>query len=317
MRYLVTGGAGFIGSHIVEALIGHGHSVRVLDDFSSGSRANLEPVRGSSLLDVVEGDVRDAKLVDHLATGVDGIFHQAGLVSVQKSLECPALSFDVNVGGSVVVLESAWRAGVKRVVLASSAAVYGNGKHVPVSEHNPTCPLTPYALDKSTMEHYAAQYRRLYGLETIVLRYFNVYGSRQLPSSPYSGVITLFLDRIHRGEEITVYGDGEQTRDFVHVLDVVHANLRAMNAANNGFGIYNVGTGCETGINRLIGILTKIMDRRVPVTHKPPRTGDIRQSCADIARARAELDYQPQRDLPDGLRSLVRNDESCCIAGRR
>lgn len=317
MRYLVTGGAGFIGSHIVEALIGHGHFVRVLDDFSSGSRANLESVRGNSLLEVAEGDVRDAKLVDRLAAGMDGIFHQAGLVSVQKSLELPALSFDINVGGTVVVLESARRTGIKRVVLASSAAVYGDSQQLPLSEDIPARPLTPYALDKDSMEHYAALYHRLYGLETVVLRYFNVYGLRQLPSSPYSGVITLFLDRIHRGEGITVYGDGEQSRDFVHVLDVVQANVRAMSGDNTGFRIYNVGTGYEIGINRLIEILTEITGRRAPVTRVPPRTGDILRSCADITRARAELGYQPQWELARGLRSLVRSEESCRVASGR
>jgi nucleoside-diphosphate-sugar epimerase len=309
MKYLVTGGAGFIGSHLVDILIKNGHLVRVLDDFSSGSRANLDSVCASPLLEVVEGDVRDAELVGRLVAGTDGIFHQAALVSVQQSLEQPALSFDINVRGTVVVLESARLAGIKRVVLASSAAVYGDGAKSPLSEDAPTNPLTPYALDKRSIEHYAALYHRLYGLETVALRYFNVYGPRQSPTSPYSGVISLFLDQVRRGEGMTVYGDGEQSRDFVHVLDVAQTNIRAMNGGNDGSRIYNVGTGNETSINRLIEVLTVVADRCVSVAHTLSRTGDIRRSCANINRARAELGYQPPWELARGLRSLVRKEE--------
>ncbi len=317
MRYLVTGGAGFIGSHIVEALVVDGHFVRVLDDFSSGTRTNLESVLGSPLLEVVTGDVRDTGLVDRLAAGMDGVFHQAGLVSVQKSLEQPALSFDINVGGALAVLESARRLGVKRVVLASSAAVYGDNEQVPLSESDPTNPLSPYALDKCSIEHYATLYHRLYGLEAVVLRYFNVYGPRQCPSSPYSGVIALFLDRIQRGEGITVYGDGEQSRDFVHVLDVVQANVRAMGMAHGSLGVFNVGTGHETEVNRLIEMLMEIGHRQVPVTRASPLAGDIRRSCADVTQARAGLGYQPRWELALGLRSLMNNEKPRCLAGER
>jgi len=305
MRYLVTGGAGFIGSHIVEALIDSGHSVRVLDDFSSGSPSNLGRVRNSASLDVVEGDVRDAALVDRLVAGMDGIFHQAGFVSVQKSIEQPALSFDINVGGALTVLESARKAGVKRVISASSAAVYGDNERIPLSESGHTNPLSPYAMDKCSIERYATLYHRLYGLETIVLRYFNVYGPRQLPSSPYSSVITVFLDCIRRNEGITVYGDGEQSRDFVHVLDVVQANTRAMHATYNGFGVFNVGSGRETRINKLTEMLMDITDRHVPVTHGSSRPGDIYRSCANITRANTELGYRPQWELRRGLQSLI------------
>lgn len=308
MRYLVTGGAGFIGSHLVEALVGNGHSIRVLDDFSSGVHANLDAVRGSAALEIVEGDVRDAELVGRQAMEMDGIFHQAALVSVPQSLEQPALSFDINVRGTVTVLEAARQAGVKRVVLASSAAVYGDEVKSPLSEDIPAHPLTPYALDKYSAERYAAQYQRLYGLETVVLRYFNVYGPRQSPTSPYSGVISLFLDRIRRGEGVTVYGDGEQSRDFVHVLDVVQANVNAMSGRVTGPGTYNVGSGRETSINRLIGMLTESAGRRVPISHAPSRTGDLRRSCADIRRAREKLGYRPRWELACGLQSLVRNE---------
>lgn len=305
MKYLITGGAGFIGSHLVEVLIKNGHAVRVLDDFSSGSRANLDSVCTSPLLEVVEGDIRDAELVGRLVTGTDGVFHQAALVSVQQSLEQPALSFDINVRGTVVVLEAARLAGIKRLVLASSAAVYGDSATPPLSEDSQTNPLSPYALDKCSMERYAAQYHRLYGLETIVLRYFNAYGPRQSPTSPYSGVISRFLEQIRRGERMTVYGDGAQTRDFVHVLDIVQANVQAMSEHDVGYGIYNVGSGQETSINRLIDILTEIAGRDVPVSRVSPRTGDIRRSCADISCVRARFGYRPQWDLMRGLQLLV------------
>lgn len=305
MKYLVTGGAGFIGSHIVEALIERGHSVRVLDNFSSGFRSNLDSVHDSASLEIVEGDVRDRELVSRLVTGVDGIFHEAALVSVQQSLEQPALSFDINVSGAVIVLEAARLARVRRVVLASSAAVYGDNAALPLPEGAPIDPLSPYALDKSSMERYAAQYHLLYGLETVVLRYFNVYGPRQSPASPYSGVISLFLDRICRGEAITVFGDGEQSRDFVHVQDVARINVAAMMGRYAGFRSYNVGSGRETTINVLIGMLSEIAGRRIPVSYTAARTGDIRRSCSDIRLVSAEMGYQPQWELLRGLQSLV------------
>lgn len=317
MKYLVTGGAGFIGSHLVEVLISNGHSVRVLDDFSSGYRSNLASVRGNALLEIVEGDVRDRTLVGRLVSETDGVFHQAALVSVPQSLEQPALSFDINVGGTVVVLEAARLARVKRVVLASSAAVYGNSATLPLSEGVQIDPLSPYALDKSSMEHYAAQYHRLYGLETTVLRYFNVYGPRQSPASPYSGVITLFLDCIRRGEGITVFGDGEQSRDFVHVQDVAQVNVAAMTGRYAGFRSYNVGSGRETTINSLIGMLGDVAGRHVPVSYTAARPGDIHRSCSDICLASVELGYQPQWDLMRGLQSLAPGMHTVTVSQKR
>lgn len=314
MKYLVTGGAGFIGSHIVETLIENGHSVRVLDNFSSGFRSNLDSVHDSASLEIVEGDVRNMELVSRLVTGIDGIFHQAALVSVQQSLEQPALSFNINVSGAVVVLESARLARVKRVVLASSAAVYGNSATPPLPEGAQIEPLSPYALDKCSMEHYAAQYHRLYALETTVLRYFNVYGPRQSSASPYSGVISLFSDHIRRGKGITVFGDGEQSRDFVHVQDVARINVTAMMKRYAGFRTYNVGSGRETTINALIGMLSDIAGSHVPVSYTPARTGDVHRSCADIHLACTELGYQPLWDLMRGLRSLVPSVRSATVS---
>lgn len=305
MKYLVTGGAGFIGSHLVERLVRDGHQVRVLDDFSTGRRENLAQVADSQRLDIRRGDVRLADDVRRAVQGMDGVFHLAALVSVQLSLEDPPRSFDINVRGAMNVLETARTAQVQRVVLASSAAVYGDTAGPAREEGTPTNPLSPYALDKLVAEQYAALYSRLYGVATVALRYFNVYGSRQDPASPYSGVISVFADRIRQRREVAVYGDGEQTRDFVHVSDVVQANMAAMTAPYTGFAVCNVGTGRAVSINRLLETLSRQVGWQPPVEHRPARAGDIRHSCAEIGRARTLLGYAPQRDLDAGLRELV------------
>ena len=304
-RYLVTGGAGFIGSHLVDALLAAGHEVRVLDDFSTGRRANLESALASRKIEIIEADVRETDVVHEAAAGVEGIFHLAALVSVQQSIEHPQLSFDINVRGTVNVLEAARQARIPRVVLASSAAVYGDTAGPAREEGTPTNPLSPYALDKLVSEQYAAQYCRLYGLRAAALRFFNVYGPRQDPASPYSGVISVFADRIRQRREVAVYGDGEQTRDFVHVSDVVQANMTAMAAPYKGFASCNVGTGRAVSINRLLETLSGLVGWQPPIEHSPTRAGDIRHSCADIGRARTLLGYAPQRDLDAGLRELV------------
>lgn len=305
MRYLITGGAGFIGSHLADALLAAGHDVRVLDDFSTGRRANLESAHASRKIEIIEADVRETDVVHEAAAGVEGIFHLAALVSVQQSVEHPQLSFDINVRGTVNVFEAARQARIPRVVLASSAAVYGDTASPAREEGTPTNPLSPYALDKLVAEQYAASYSRLYGVATVALRYFNVYGLRQDPASPYSGAISVFADRIRQRREVTVYGDGEQTRDFVHVSDVVQANMVAMTAPYRGFAVCNVGTGRAVSINRLLETLSRQAGWQPPVDRQPARQGDIRHSCADIGRARTLLGYAPQRDLDAGLRELI------------
>lgn len=302
---LVTGGAGFIGSHLVDALVESGCAVRVLDNFSTGKRDNIGSACRRGTVEVIEGDVRDAETVSRSVLGCAEVFHMAALVSVQQSLVDPRTSFEINVRGSVNVLEAARLAGVRRVVLASSAAVYGD---VPVparEDDTPTRPLTPYGLDKLTAEHYAGLYARLYGLEAMALRYFNVYGPRQDPASPYSGVISIFADRLKRGAGVTVYGDGEQTRDFVHVSDVVRANMAAMTSRSQGFAACNIASGQETSINRLVVLLRGEIASRSPVDRQPARPGDIRRSCADIARARDLLGYIPHCDFSIGIRDLI------------
>lgn len=302
--YLVTGGAGFIGSHLVEALVASGHRVRVLDDFSTGKREHLDGIRGNASLEVIKADVCDPEAVRTAAAGVDGIFHLAALVSVPRSLAKPRRSFEVNVGGTVNALETARTVGVRRVVLASSAAVYGDTPGPALEDETPLRPLSPYAVDKLVAEQYSALYSRLYGIETTALRFFNVYGRRQDPTSPYSGVISVFAGRLCRRDSVTIFGDGEQTRDFVHVSDVVQAMIAAMSAGRTGFTVCNIGTGKAVRIDRLLETLADIVGWQPPVDRQPARQGDIRHSCADIRRAHALLGYAPRRDLAAGLREL-------------
>jgi nucleoside-diphosphate-sugar epimerase len=303
VKFLVTGGAGFIGSHLAERLLALGHIVRVLDDFSTGRRENLAFARAR--LEVIEGDVRDPGTVDGAVAGVDGVFHQAALVSVPRSMADPALSFAINAAGTMVLFEAARRAGVRRIVYASSAAVYGHGHSPPLCETMSPSPASPYGLDKLYTEQAGALHASLYGLEPIALRYFNVFGPRQDPFSPYSGVISICAARLLRGESPTIYGDGEQTRDFVYVLDVVEANLAAMWSPPTGFRAFNVGRGERLSLNALVRLLQDVSGCRQPAVHAPPRAGDIRHSQADISAIRAALGYAPRWDVKRGLEALI------------
>jgi UDP-glucose 4-epimerase len=304
-RVLVTGGAGFIGSHLVERLLSDGYAVRVLDDFSSGRRENLAAAKAGGPLEIVAGDIRDPRAVRAAVAGVDGVFHQAALVSVPRSVEAPELSCDVNAHGTARVFDAARQAGVRRIVFASSAAVYGDSATLPLPERAPVRPLSPYGLDKLYTEQLAALYHALYGLEAVPLRYFNVFGPRQDPSSPYSGVISIFVTHLLAGAPITIYGDGEQTRDFVYVADVVEANMRAMFGPYGGPAPLNVAGGNRTSLNALAALLGEIVGATPVITHAAARAGDIRHSGADITAIRTALDYEPRWDLRAGLRALV------------
>lgn len=301
----MTGGAGFIGSHLAERLLGLGHAVRVLDDFSTGRPENLAFGRGCQALEVVEGDIRDAATVEGAMAGVAGVFHEAALVSVPRSVERPDLSFDINAAGTLRVFEAARRAGVRRLVYASSAAVYGDAHSPPLRESMTPAPLSPYGLDKLYTEHLGALYASLYGLEPVALRYFNVFGPRQDPRSPYSGAISIFVDRMSRGEAPTIFGDGEQTRDFVYVLDVVQANLAAMLGPWRGFRVFNVGRGERLTLNALVGMLGRLLGTAVEPRYAEARAGDIRHSGADIAAIAAALGYAPEWAVERGLAALV------------
>ena len=305
MRFLVTGGAGFIGSHIGEELLRRHHQIRVLDNFSTGKRENLSFAANSQSLEIVDGDIRDPEVVARAVEGTDGIFHEAALVSVPATIEQPQLSLDINARGSLNVFEAARHAGVRRVVYASSAAVYGDNAQLPLVETAVPRPLSPYGLDKLYTEYLGALYQSLYGLETLALRYFNVFGPRQDPASPYSGVISIFVDLLRAHKAPTIFGDGEQTRDFVYVADVVDANLRAMFGDYRGFRVFNVGTGRQTSLNHLLSQLQQLTGISIVCRFAEARKGDIRHSLADISLIEGELGYVPSRTLPEGLRLLL------------
>ncbi|ARS89634.1 NAD-dependent epimerase/dehydratase family protein [Natrarchaeobaculum aegyptiacum] len=295
-RILVTGGAGFIGSNLVAALAPH-NDVRVLDDLSSGSRSNLPPE-----VTVLEGDIRDDEALDRATEDVDLIYHQAALVSVTESVDRPEATHEINVAATVKLLERA-RAEDARFVFASSAAVYGQPDGVPVAEDASADPASPYGLSKLAAERYVRLYDDLYDLPTVALRYFNVYGPGQLDSD-YSAVIRVFVEQATSGEPITVEGDGTQTRDFVHVEDVVQANLLA--GAGDATGVFNVGTGESVTILELAELVADAADSSPEIVHVPARQGDIDRSRADVSKIEATLGYEPTVRLADGLEDVVR-----------
>ncbi|MGA7966333.1 MAG: SDR family oxidoreductase [Gammaproteobacteria bacterium] len=302
MRALVTGGAGFIGSHIVDRLLADGHEVRVLDDFSTGKESNLPD---DARLHVIRGDVGDFDTVASAVAGVDWVFHEAAVASVPKTLEDPLGSHRTNYVGTLNVLEASRRADVKRVMFAASAAAYGDEATPPHREDMPVNPLSPYAVDKVASEHICSVYHRLYGLETVCLRYFNVFGPRQDPSSPYSGVISIFAECLKEGRRPTIYGDGKQTRDFVCVGDVVDANMKAAITPGIDGRLFNIGTGQAITLNRLLVAIENVWGAGSEPAYEEPRIGDIRDSAADVSRAAAELGWSAKIGLEAGLRILL------------
>jgi len=296
--YLITGGAGFIGSHTVESLARDGHTVRVLDNFRAGKRENLRAVAGP--VDLREGDIRDRAAVSEAMRGVEFVIHLAALVSVTASVEDPPETLAVNIDGTLNVLTAAYEAGVRRVVLASSSAVYGDGA-VPARETQTLMPLSPYAVSKLALEGLAKSFQHNRGLETVCLRYFNVFGPRQTADSPYSGVIAVFADRILAGAPVTIYGDGRQTRDFIFVEDVVRANRMACTAADAAGGVMNIGTGRGRTLRELHRELASLVGGRIELRFAAARPGDIYHSRCDASRARKLLGFAPQTDFRTGL----------------
>ncbi|HUE70713.1 MAG TPA: SDR family oxidoreductase [Pirellulaceae bacterium] len=301
--FLVTGGAGFVGSHIVEALVRRGDQVRVLDNFSTGNRQNLAAI--ADRIELIEGDVNDPERVARAVKGVDCIFHEAALASVPRSVESPLESHAACATGTVNVLDQARRAGVRRVVYAASSSAYGNQPHASKRESDLPSPLSPYAAAKLASELYCQAFYHTYGLETVCLRYFNVFGPRQDPHGPYAAVIPLFITKLLAGERPLIYGDGKQSRDFAYVENVVQANLLAAEAPGVAGRTFNVGCGRSVSLLDLLNSLNRLLKTNVEPEFQPARAGDVRDSLADITHAVTDLGYEPRVDLEEGLRRSV------------
>ncbi len=301
MNYLITGGAGFIGSHISRALVEQGATVRILDNFSSGKRDNLKRLD----VEIIEGDLRDASRVAEAVRGIDVIFHEAAFVSVPESMEKPQECFDINVSGTSILFEAARKAGVQRTVIASSAAVYGDSTAMPLIEDTPLKQLSPYASSKRIDEKYAELYTNYFGFEVAALRYFNVYGPRQRPDSMYAAAVPIFIRRMLDNKPITIYGDGGQSRDLVNVKDVVQANLLASQHPKAPGQIFNVCTGVETRLLDLLDILYEIFPNAPKHVHAEPRAGDIYRSIGTPQKAMDVLGFKPSVSLADGVYEAV------------
>ena len=301
-RVLVTGGGGFIGSNLVRALLERGDEVRVLDNFSTGNRANLDDLD----VQVVEGELRSYERVHAAVRGVETVFHLGALGSVPRSVQDPLTSSAVNIEGTLNVLLAARDEGVRRVVYSSSSSVYGTRRELPVPESSPPDPISPYGVAKLAAERYCISFSRVYdSFETVVLRYFNVFGPRQSPFSQYAAVVPRFVSAIHRGDAITIEGDGEQSRDFTYVANVIGAALRAADAAGASGRIFNIAAGSPTSVNAVADAIGRILDRPVERCFAPTRAGDIRDSWADYSAARDALGYEPRVGLEEGLRLTI------------
>ncbi len=300
--YLVTGGAGFIGSHLTEELVRRGERVRVIDNLVTGKRSNLTHIAG---VEFVEGDLANLDVARRAVQGVEFVLHQAAIPSVPRSVQDPITSHRANVDATLNLLIAARDAGVKRVVYAGSSSAYGDAPTLPKIETMAPAPLSPYALQKLVGEQYCGMFTRLYGLETVTIRYFNVFGPRQDPSSPYSGVISLFISALCEGRQPTIYGDGEQSRDFTYVANVVDGVLRACEAPGVSGEVINVATGGRVSINTLFAAVRDLVGARVPPVYAPPRPGDVRDSQADIQKARRLLGYEPTVGFDEGLKKTV------------
>jgi len=300
---LVTGGASFIGSHLVEALLQKGVRVRVLDNYLTGKPENLDPFRGR--VEVFEDDIRDLGACRKACAGMEFVLHQAALPSVPRSIEDPATTNDINVGGTLNLLRAAAEAKVRRLVFASSSSVYWDEPRLPKREGTEGKPLSPYAVSKRVGELYGQVFAEAYGLETVSLRYFNVFGPRQDPTSQYAAAVPLFITKILAGEAPTVYGDGEQSRDFTYVGNIVEANLLACRAPAASGGIFNVACAEQVTVNTLIEKINALLGRTVRPAYADPRPGDIRHSFADIEAARAGLGFEPKVGFEEGLRKTI------------
>jgi nucleoside-diphosphate-sugar epimerase len=300
--YLVTGGAGFIGSHLAEELLKRGHTVRVVDSLITGKRDNLDVLKGVEFL---EGDLADMDVAQRAVKGMEYVLHQAAIPSVPRSVKDPITSNRANIDASLNILVAARDGGVKRLVYAGSSSAYGDTPTLPKREDMPTAPLSPYALQKLVAEQYGRMFTTLYGFETVTIRYFNVFGPRQDPGSPYSGVISLFATSLLEGRPPVIYGDGEQTRDFTYIANVVDGVLRAVEAPQAAGEVINVATGGRISLNELLRTMQAIVGSSVKAVYKDGRAGDVRDSQADISKARELLGYVPKVSLEEGLRHTL------------
>jgi nucleoside-diphosphate-sugar epimerase len=314
--YLVTGGAGFIGSHLTEELVGRGHRVRVADNLVTGKRRNLDHIRGVEFL---EGDLADLAFARTATDGMEFVLHQAAMASVPRSVKDPITSNRANIDAALNVLVASRDAGVKRVVYAGSSSVYGDTPTLPKHEGMTPNPLSPYALQKLVGEEYCRMFTRLYGLETVTIRYFNVFGPRQDPGSPYSGVISLFATALLESRRPTIYGDGEQTRDFTYVANVVAGVLKACEARDANGQTINVATGSRMSLNELLKVMNRLVGTSMEPLRQEPRTGDVKDSQADISKAKSLLGYQPTVSSEEGLKRTLewyRSERAAPSAGR-
>ena len=301
-NYLVTGGAGFIGSHLVEELVRRGERVRVVDNLITGKRQNIAHLTS---IEFIEGDLADLEVAHRAVKGIDYVLHQAAIPSVPRSVQDPITSNRANIDASLNVLVAARDAGIKRLVYAGSSSAYGNTPTLPKVETMAAAPLSPYALQKLVAEQYCQMFTNLYGLETVTIRYFNVFGPRQDPSSPYSGVISLFISALVDGRQPTIYGDGEHTRDFTYVANVVDGVLRACTAEGASGEVINVATGGRISLNTLFRTVRQLVGTNVEPIYAAPRPGDVKDSQADIAKARRILGYEPSVSFEEGLAKTV------------
>jgi len=304
-KYLVTGGAGFIGSNLTAELLNSGAQVRVLDNFSTGKRENLLPFKGHENMELIEGDLRSFHIVRQAVKGVDYVLHQGALPSVPRSIADPITTNDVNILGTLNVLEAAKEFGVKRVVYASSSSIYGDSPTLPKTEDMPVRPLSPYALSKYTGERYCQIYHRVYGLETVCLRYFNVFGPNQDPTSQYSAVIPKFIKSIREDRQPIIYGDGTQSRDFTYVSNVVFANILACKASNVSGEVFNIACSESHNLNDLVQEVNKILGKKIKPIYQTERSGDVKYSMADVKKARKILGYTPKVNFMQGLMLLI------------
>jgi nucleoside-diphosphate-sugar epimerase len=311
-KCLVTGGAGFIGSHVVDALLAQSAEVRVLDNFSTGFESNLGHVADDDRVEIIRGDASDPQITADAVAGCDTIFHQAAMASVPRSMREPALCHAWCATSTVNLLAGAEAAGVRRIVLASTSAAYGDSPYVSKRESDPPAPLSPYAAAKLSAEAYMQSFARTAKIETVTLRYFNVYGPRQDPKSEYSAVIPRFVSMILTGERPVIYGDGQQSRDFVFVRDIAKANLLAATMPDLNGGVFNIARGQRTTLLELLTTLRDILQQDISPIHEPPRLGDVRDSLADITQARTRLQFDPDVDIVSGLRQSVDYYRTIC-----